>query len=84
LATGRGLPDDVSSLVAWDAARYNVPWGSTYLTGLELRHLHSRESLDKDWQLVLAIVEPLAAVCGDENVRLVLWGYITDYGMQPW
>ncbi|HEU0027509.1 MAG TPA: hypothetical protein VFQ25_10370 [Ktedonobacterales bacterium] len=80
LAPGHGLPDDVSRLVAKDAGGWNAPWFATWLTWGELKSLNEREPTPDDWRLVLAMVEPLAAVCGDDGVRMILWDYITDYG----
>jgi len=80
LAPGHGLPDDVSSFVAGEAGQWQVPYWASWVTWVELKLLKGHPTLPADWRLVLAMVEPLAAVCGDEGVRLILWEYVTDYG----
>jgi hypothetical protein len=86
LALGHGLPDDMSaqhSSPTNEAGQASVPWYASWVTWAELKLLlkllKSSESLPTDWRLVLAMVEPLAAVCGDEGVRLILWEYVTGY-----
>jgi hypothetical protein len=81
IGPGHGLPDDVSALVAKDAARYNVVYDATFLTWSEMERVRGREDLTDDWRLVLKMVDPLAAVVGKDNVRIILWGYVTDYGV---
>lgn len=79
LAPGRGLPADVSPLVAREAERWKMPWTCTYLTWAQLLPLRQREDLPDDWRLLLAMAAPLASACGEENVRLILWSYVSDY-----
>ena len=79
LAPGHGLPDDVSAFVAHEAGQWMVPWYASWVKLTELKTLKSYETLPPDWRLVLAMAEPLAVVCGDEGVRLILWEYVTGY-----
>jgi hypothetical protein len=93
LAPGRGLPADVSDLVAHEAGRRAMPWFCAHLTWAELAPLrrddhegpegqeHGRlwEPLSDDWRLVFRLMAPLAEAYGAEHVRLILWTYITDY-----
>lgn len=80
LRPGYGLPADVSALVAQEAGRWNVPYFCAFSTWAELLLLRSRADLPADWKLVFTIMESLAAYCGDDNVRIILWTHITDYG----
>ncbi len=80
LAPGKGLPPDVSELVAHEAGRWQMPWFCSYLTWTQLLPLYQQKtSLPRDWRLVFTLMETLASYCGEENVRLILWTYITDY-----
>jgi hypothetical protein len=80
IAPGHGLPSDVSALVARDAARYNASHGVSFVLWAEIAPVRRREDLTDDWKLIFRMVDPLADAVGPENVRLVLWGYITEYG----
>jgi hypothetical protein len=79
LASGHGLPDDVSAFVAHEAGQWMVPYYSSWVTWAELKALRTRDTLPDDWRLVMAMVEPLAPVCGDEGVRLILWESVSGY-----
>jgi|GEM_PF-2590022 hypothetical protein len=79
LAPGKGLPPDVSELVAHEAGRWQTPWFCAYLTWAELVPLRNRQNFSPDWQLLLELMRTLAAAYSDANVRLILWTYITDY-----
>ncbi len=81
IGPSQGLPADVSDLVARDAARYNFVYDATFATWSEVERVRGREDLTDDWRLVFRMVDPLAAVVGEDNVRIVLWGYVTDYGV---
>ena len=80
LHPGYGLPADVSALVAQEAGRWNVPYFCAFSTWVELSPLRSRADLPADWELVLTMMASLAAYCGDDHVRIILWTHITDYG----
>jgi hypothetical protein len=81
IGPGQGLPEDVSARVAKDAARYNLVWDATFATWEALEGARGRADLTDDWRLVFSMVDPLADFVGKANVRMILWGYITDYGI---
>lgn len=78
---GQGLPDDVSHLVAKDAGQYNLVYDAASATWAEMKQVRERDDLTDDWRLIFKMVDPLAEAVGHDNVRFVLWGYITDYGV---
>lgn len=75
---GKGLPADVSQLVAREAGRWKLLWSCTYLTRAQPRPLRQREDLLDDWRPLLAMAAPLGTVCSEENARLILRTYIGD------
>ncbi len=79
LVPGKGLPPDVSALVAQEAGRWQVPWTCDALLWPQMQLLRQHENLPAEWRLVLTLMEALAAYCGQENVRLIVWTFITDY-----
>lgn len=79
LVPGQGLPSDVSELVANETGRWQMPWFCSTLTWTRLLPLRQQTNLPSDWRLVVTLMETLASFCGEENVRLILWTYITDY-----
>lgn len=79
LTPGKGLPPDVSELVANEAGHWHLPWFCSYLSWTQLLPLRQQTHLPSDWRLVLTLMETLASYCGEENVRLIVWTYITDY-----
>jgi len=79
LTPGHGLLDDVSAFVAHEAGQWMVPWYVSWMTWSELKGLRSSATLSPDWRLILTMAGPLAALCGDEGVRLILWEIVTGY-----
>lgn len=79
LLPSQGLPPDVSELVANQAGRWQMPWFCSCLSWTQLLPLRQQTNLPSDWRLVVTLMETLASYCGEENVRLILWTYITDY-----
>lgn len=75
LVAGQGLPDDVSDQVAQDAGTTTMPWYSAWIGWGALKA--DSERLTPGWRLILAMIEPLALECGEDNVRVIVWQYIT-------
>ncbi|MFB6616166.1 hypothetical protein ACFCV9_18460 [Streptomyces sp. NPDC056367] len=86
LSEGRGLPTDMSDAARSDFAAYPDAHGTTWITWAEIAaadwdetnesgSLRRRDAVDDDsgWGPVWNVMETLAALHGDDNVRLVVW-----------
>src|SRR5690348_16836115 len=56
LAPARGLPSDVSELVAHEAGRWQMPWFCCSLTWTQVLPLRHQTTLPRDWRLVLSLM----------------------------
>jgi hypothetical protein len=79
ISAGHGLPEDVSALVAQDAGQWLAPYHSAWATWRELQESKGAEALPAGWRLIRYMVKPLATDCRPDNVRIIMWQYVTDY-----
>lgn len=70
IAAQRGLPKDASPQVTEDAS-FSGLYAHSWVSWRELKQ--SDWEGDAHWQATVKILEILAGLYGDENVRLVVW-----------
>jgi hypothetical protein len=70
IAAKRGLPEDVSQQVKKDAM-YSGLYAHSWIAWQELKE--NNWGVDRYWEAMVKVLEILADLHGDENIRLVVW-----------
>lgn len=74
IASGRGVPPDISDEVAMDYDK-SAEWAhsATWIKPSEIAEVFQVKEIVKGWSVVFSLMGVLAEIYGDHNVRLIVW-----------